>query len=111
MRLGLLSTARINELLVAGAQQTEAVEVVAIGSREKARAEAQARALGVPHAHGSYEDLLADPALDAVYISLPNSLHAEWSVRALEAGKHVLCEKPFSRHPDEVERAFDVAQD
>jgi predicted dehydrogenase len=110
MRLGLLSTARINELLVAGARQTRAVEVLAIGSRDRARAEAQARALEVPRVHGSYEELIADPDVDGVYVALPNSLHAEWSVRALEADKHVLCEKPLSRHPEEVERAFDAAQ-
>lgn len=109
MKLGLLSTARINELLVAGARLTSGVEVVAIGSREPARAEAQARDLGIPRAHGSYEALLADPEVEAVYIALPNSLHAEWSVRALQAGHHVLCEKPFSRRPEDVARAFDVA--
>ncbi|MGD0452477.1 MAG: Gfo/Idh/MocA family oxidoreductase [Solirubrobacteraceae bacterium] len=110
MRLGLLSTARINELLVAGAQQVSGVEVVAIGSRDRARADAQAHALGVPRAHGSYEALLADPDVDAVYIALPNSLHVEWSLRALAAGRHVLCEKPLSRHPADVERAFDAAE-
>ena len=109
MKLGLLSTARINELLVAGARLTSGVEVVAIGSREPGRAEAQARELGIPRAHGSYDALLADPEVEAVYIALPNSLHAEWSVRALQAGRHVLCEKPFSRRPDDVARAFDVA--
>ena len=111
MKLGLLSTARINELLVAGARLTSDVEVIAIGSREPDRAEAQARALDIPRAHGSYEALLADPDVDAVYIALPNSLHAEWSVRALQAGRHVLCEKPFSRRPQEVTDAFDVADD
>ena len=110
MRLGLLSTARINELLVAGARQTGSVEVAAIGSREEATAEAQARSLDVPRAHGSYEELIADPGVDAVYVALPNSLHVEWSVRALEAGKHVLCEKPLSRHPQDAERAFEVAE-
>ncbi len=110
MRLGLLSTARINELLVAGARQARGVEVVAIGSRDRARAEAQAQALGIPRAHDSYEALLADPDVEAVYVALPNSLHVEWSVRALEAGRHVLCEKPLSRHPDEVARAFDAAE-
>jgi xylose dehydrogenase (NAD/NADP) len=110
MRLGLLSTARINELLVAGARQTPDVEVVAIGSRDRDRAEAQARELGVPRAHGSYEALLADPAVDAVYVALPNSLHVEWSLRALQAGRHVLCEKPLSRYPDDVVRAFDAAE-
>ncbi len=109
MRLALLSTARINELLVAGARWTEAVEVVAIGSRDVARAEAQAAELEVPRAYSSYEEVLAAPDVDAVYIPLPNSLHVEWSIRALEAGKHVLCEKPMSRRPDDVERAFDIA--
>jgi predicted dehydrogenase len=64
----------------------------------------------IPRAYGSYEDLLADPEIEAVYISLPNTLHAEWSIKALEAGKHVLCEKPFTRHPDEVVAAFDAAE-
>src|SRR5664280_3568416 len=110
MRLGLLSTARINELLVAGARQARDVEVVAIGSRDGDRAAAQARELGVQRAHGSYEALLADPDVEAVYVALPNSLHVEWSLRALGAGRHVLCEKPLSRHPDDVARAFDAAQ-
>ncbi len=110
MRLGLLSTARINEKLVAGARRARGVEVVAIGSRDRARAEAQAKTLGVPRAHASYEELLADPDVEAVYVALPNSLHIEWSLRALEAGRHVLCEKPLSRHPDDVAHAFDVAE-
>jgi xylose dehydrogenase (NAD/NADP) len=110
MKLGLLSTARINELLVAGARQASDVEVVAIGSRDRVRAEAQAQVLGVPRAHGSYEALLADPDVEAVYVALPNSLHVEWSLRALQAGRHVLCEKPLSRHPDDVARAFAGAQ-
>jgi xylose dehydrogenase (NAD/NADP) len=110
MKLGLLSTARINEQLVAGARDASGVEVVAIGSRDRARAEAQAQALGVPRAHGSYEALLADPDVEAVYVALPNSLHVAWSLRALQAGRHVLCEKPLSRHPDDVARAFDAAE-
>jgi xylose dehydrogenase (NAD/NADP) len=109
VRLGLLSTARINELLVAGAREAQGVEIAAIGSREVARAEAQAAKLDVPQVHASYAELLADPDVDAVYVALPNSLHVEWSIRALEAGKHVLCEKPFSRRPDDVARAFDAA--
>jgi predicted dehydrogenase len=105
LRLGLLSTAKINaRILASGA------EVVAVASRDEARARAYARANGIERAHGSYEALLADPGVDAVYISLPNALHVDWAVRALEAGKHVLCEKPLSRHPEEVERAFDVAE-
>jgi D-xylose 1-dehydrogenase (NADP+, D-xylono-1,5-lactone-forming) len=110
MRLGLLSTARINELLVAGARQTADIDVVAIGSRDPSRAQAQAEKLGVPRVHESYDAVLADPDVDAVYIALPNSLHVEWSVRALETGRHVLCEKPLSRHPEDVERAFDAAE-
>jgi xylose dehydrogenase (NAD/NADP) len=110
MRLGLLSTARINELLVAGARRARGIEVVAIGSRDRDRAEAQAHELGVPRAYGSYEELLADADVDAVYVALPNSLHIEWSLRALQAGRHVLCEKPLSRHPDEVALAFDAAE-
>ena len=65
--------------------------------------------MGDPAAYGSYEELLEDPEIEAVYISLPNTMHCEWSIRALEAGKHVLCEKPLSRHPEEVEAAFDAA--
>ncbi len=110
MQLGLLSTARINELLVAGARLLPGIDVVAIGSRDRARAEAQAHALDIPRVHDSYEALLADPDVDAVYVALPNSMHVEWSLRALQAGRHVLCEKPMSRHPDDVARAFDAAE-
>ena len=110
LRLALLSTARINEKLAAGAREAPSVELVAIGSRDRARAEEQARALGIPNAHGSYEAVLEDPDVDAVYVALPNSMHVDWSVRALDAGKHVLCEKPMSRHPAEVERAFEAAE-
>ncbi len=109
LRLGLLSTARINEAILTGAGGSDRVDVVAVGSRDRARAEAYAHAHGLEHAHASYEALLADPDVDAVYISLPNSMHVEWSVRALEAGKHVLCEKPMSPDPGQVERAFDAA--
>jgi xylose dehydrogenase (NAD/NADP) len=109
VRWGFLSTARINEAVLAGTRQTDAAEVVAVASRDQERAEVYARKHGIERAHGSYEALLDDPAVEAVYISLPNSLHVEWSIRALEAGKHVLCEKPFDRRPADVERAFDVA--
>jgi D-xylose 1-dehydrogenase (NADP+, D-xylono-1,5-lactone-forming) len=109
VRWGFLSTANINAKLLAGAAQSDRVQVVAVASRDAARAEAYANQHGIERAHGSYEALLDDPEVDAVYISLPNSMHVDWSVRALEAGKNVLCEKPLSRHPDEVERAFDAA--
>jgi D-xylose 1-dehydrogenase (NADP+, D-xylono-1,5-lactone-forming) len=107
---GLMSTAPINERILDAARESGLAEVVAVGSREADRAEAYARERGIPRAHGSYDELLADPEIEAVYISLPNGLHVEWTLRALEAGKHVLCEKPFSRHADEVERVFDVAE-
>jgi D-xylose 1-dehydrogenase (NADP+, D-xylono-1,5-lactone-forming) len=109
VKWGILSTAHINRMFVAGARQAEDVELVAVASRNPERAEAYARENQIPRAHGSYEELLTDPDVEAVYISLPNSMHIEWSVRALEAGKHVLCEKPLSRRPHEVERVFDVA--
>ena len=109
MRIGMLSTAAINSALVGGARDSGVAEVVAIASRDEARARAQADELGVARAHGSYEALLADDEVDAIYVSLPNAMHVEWSIRALEAGKHVLCEKPMSRHPADVERAFDAA--
>jgi D-xylose 1-dehydrogenase (NADP+, D-xylono-1,5-lactone-forming) len=110
VRLGVLSTARINRPVIAAARASERVELVAVASRDQARADAYAEEHGIERAHGSYEALLADPDVDAVYISLPNSLHIEWSIRALEAGKHVLCEKPLDRRPERVEEAFDVAE-
>jgi xylose dehydrogenase (NAD/NADP) len=109
MRLGLLSTANINGAVLEGAKGTERVDVVAVASRDDAKARAYAAEHGLERAHGSYEALLEDPEVDAVYISLPNSLHHEWTMRSLAAGKHVLCEKPYSRRPAEVEEAFDAA--
>jgi D-xylose 1-dehydrogenase (NADP+, D-xylono-1,5-lactone-forming) len=111
LRWGLLSTALINEAILAGAAESDDVEVVAVASRDAARAIAYAREHGIGRAHGSYDALLADADVDAVYISLPNSLHAEWGMRALDAGKHVLVEKPFSRHAADVEAAFDRAEE
>jgi predicted dehydrogenase len=107
LRWGILSTANITrKLLDSGHDQ----EFVAVGSRDRARANAFASEHGLARPHGSYEELLADPEVDAIYNPLPNALHVEWSIKALEAGKHVLCEKPMSRHPEDVERAFDVAE-
>jgi D-xylose 1-dehydrogenase (NADP+, D-xylono-1,5-lactone-forming) len=106
---GIISTAHINRKVIPGAQASPEVDLIAVASREQGRAEAYAREWGIERAYGSYEALLADPDIEAVYISLPNNLHCEWSIRSLEAGKHVLCEKPFSRDPEDVEAAFDVA--
>ena len=106
LRWGLLSTANINRALLDSGHGG----IVAVASRSADRAEAYARENGIERAHGSYEDLLADPEVDAIYNPLPNSMHVEWSIRALEAGKHVLCEKPLSRRPADVDRVFDVAE-
>jgi D-xylose 1-dehydrogenase (NADP+, D-xylono-1,5-lactone-forming) len=107
---GILSTARVNRLVLAGAAQSDRADVIAVASRDTARAKAYAREQSIERPYGSYEALLEDADIEAVYISLPNSLHVPWTLRALEAGKHVLCEKPFSRRPEDVERAFDLAE-
>jgi D-xylose 1-dehydrogenase (NADP+, D-xylono-1,5-lactone-forming) len=109
VRWGIVSTARINRLVIPGLQTSPETELLAVASRDESRAKQYAEQHGIPRAYGSYEALLADPDIEAVYISLPNSMHVEWSIRSLEAGKHVLCEKPFARDPAEVERAYDVA--
>jgi len=107
---GLLSTARINRRLLEAAAESDRAEVTAVASRDAERARTYAREHGIPRAYGSYEELLEDGDVEAVYISLPNALHVEWTLRALEAGKHVLCEKPLSRRPEDVERAFELAE-
>lgn len=109
LRLGLLSTAKINDMVIASAPDT--VRIVGVASRDGAHAQAYASERGIERPHGSYEALLADPDVDAIYVSLPNGLHHDWTMKALEAGKHVLCEKPYSRRPDEVEEAWDTAAD
>jgi predicted dehydrogenase len=107
---GILSTARINRKFLAGVEGSDLVNVAAVASRDPARARAYADQHQIERAYGSYEELLADPELEAIYISLPNSLHLEWTERALRAGKHVLCEKPLGRRAAEVAAAFDLAQ-
>jgi predicted dehydrogenase len=110
LRLGLLSTARINRRILPPARESGLVEVVAVASRDGGRGAAYAERNGIARAHEDYEALLADPEVDAVYIPLPNSLHVEWTKRALEAGKHVLCEKPLTDEPDDAEALFDLAE-
>jgi D-xylose 1-dehydrogenase (NADP+, D-xylono-1,5-lactone-forming) len=107
---GLLSTARINDALLRGIAGVPDARALAVASRDRARAESYAQDKGIERAYGSYDQLLADPDVEVVYISLPNGLHIEWSGAALEAGKHVLCEKPLSRSAAEVEQLFDLAQ-
>ena len=96
LRWGLLSTARINRRLIPAIRAAERSELVAVASRDLEHTRAYAAEWQIPRALGSYEALLADPEVDAVYISLPNSLHVEWTVAAAQAGKHVLCEKPLA---------------
>ncbi|HEY3774857.1 MAG TPA: Gfo/Idh/MocA family oxidoreductase [Solirubrobacteraceae bacterium] len=110
LRWGLLSTARINDAFLGGVAESSSADVVAVASRNGERARAYAQARGIDSAHGSYEALFADPAVDAVYISLPNGMHLDWTERALRAGKHVLCEKPLGRDPAAVAAAFDLAE-
>ena len=100
---GLLSTARINRALIPPLQVSKRNHLLAVGSRSQATADAYAKEEKIERAHGSYEALLADPDIDVVYNSLPNHLHAEWTIKAVEAGKHVLCEKPLALSVDEVD--------
>ena len=110
VRWGILSTARINSRLAPGMKESSLTELVAVASRELPRAEAAARELGARKAFGSYEELLSSDEVDAVYISLPNSLHLEWCIKAAEAGKHVLCEKPLASNAVEAKKAVKACE-
>ena len=108
VRWGILGTARIATKVVPAIQKGRMTQVVALGSRDGARAREAAARLGIATAHDSYEALLADPAVEAVYNPLPNHLHVPWSVKAMEAGKHVLCEKPVALTADEARQLLDA---
>lgn len=108
-RWGILGTGRILAKLVGGFRLAKGVELHAVASRELSRARAAAQEFGIPVAHGSYDALLADPGIDTVLNALHNGLHCEWTCRALEAGKHVLCEKPLACNAGEAERMFAAA--
>lgn len=110
LRLGILGAANIARAFTSGVAPSRIVTVAAIASRGEDKAKAFAGECGIPRAFGSYEALLADPEIDAIYNPLPNSLHAEWSIRALEAGKHVLCEKPLAMNATEVRAMFAAAE-
>jgi predicted dehydrogenase len=112
LRWGILSTADIGRSKVAPAiKRAERTRIVAVGSRDHERATAYASELGIPTVHGSYEELLADRDVDAVYIPLPNHLHAEWTMAAARAGKHVLCEKPLAMNAAEAARMVAVCRE
>lgn len=111
IRWGILSTARIGTVKVIPAlQRSQHGEVTAIASRDLERARKEAAALGIAKAYGSYAELLADPEIDAIYNPLPNDMHVPWSIRALEAGKHVLCEKPIGMSAQEGQRLVDTGR-
>jgi xylose dehydrogenase (NAD/NADP) len=110
VRVGVLGAAKIARAFIAGTKPSRRVEVVAVASRTAQKAEQFASETGVGRHHGSYEALLADAAIEAVYIPLPNSLHAQWSIRACEAGKHVLCEKPLCATGAEARAMFAAAR-
>src|SRR5215217_7917280 len=105
LKWGVLGAARINRRFLPGLKAAANAELVGIASRHADKARQAAEQWGAPKSYDSYEALLADPEIEAVYIPLPNSLHVEWTIRALQAGKHVLCEKPMDRRPAQVERA------
>jgi predicted dehydrogenase len=112
VRWGILSTADIGvRKVIPGIQKAARSEVAAIASRDAETARTVAAGLGIPRSHGSYEALLADPDVDAIYIPLPNHLHAEWTIAALRAGKHVLCEKPLAMTAADAQRMVDVAHE
>ena len=112
LRFGILGAARIAPMaLVAPAKRVAEAHVLAIAARDPAKARAFATKHGIPRVHDSYEALLADPELDAVYNPLPNGLHCEWTIRALRAGKHVLCEKPIASNAAEAQRMADAARE
>jgi predicted dehydrogenase len=110
LRWGLLSTARINRLIIPAVRASARSDVTTVASRSLDKGRAYAEEWQIPRVLGSYEALLDDPDIDVVYISLPNSLHVEWTIRALAAGKHVLCEKPLALTVADVDRVAAAAE-
>lgn len=110
IRIGILGAARIvPQALLGPARRVPEVAVVAVAARDAARAQAFARKHRIPQVYASYAELVADPLIDAIYNPLPNGLHGVWTMRALAAGKHVLCEKPFTANAAEAQQVADVA--
>ena len=106
----MLGAANIAKLFIAAVRPSKRVKIAAVASRDIDKGRAFAKALDVPVVHASYDELLADPTIDAVYNPLPNNLHAEWSIRAAQAGKHVLCEKPLCMSSREAIAMFEAAE-
>lgn len=111
VKWGILSTAKIGrEKVIPAMQQAELCDIVAIASRNIESAKAEGGKLNIPKAYGSYEELLADKDVEAIYIPLPNHLHVEWAIKCLEAGKHVLCEKPIGLNSAEAQQLIDASK-
>ena len=110
LKWGLLSTARINNALIPPLRASKRNALTAVASRSQQNADAYAKEKKIPRAHGTYEALLADPEIDVIYNPLPNHLHAEWTIKALQAGKHVLCEKPLALNVEEVDAMQSAAR-
>src|SRR6478735_3550547 len=108
LRIGILGAANIARLFIAATRPSRKVTIRAVAARDRERAAAFAKEFGIDTVHATYDALLADPDIDAIYNPLPNSLHAEWSIRAAEAGKHVLCEKPLATSAAEARAIFDA---
>ena len=111
MRWGILGPGRISRAFLTGLAGSASEQAVAVGSRQLDRASAVAEHFEVPRAHGSYEQLLADDDVEAVYVGTPNSVHAEWAIAAARSGKHVLCEKPLGVSRSEAETMFAAARE
>jgi D-xylose 1-dehydrogenase (NADP+, D-xylono-1,5-lactone-forming) len=109
VRWGILSTASISAVIASALRDSTEAELVVVGGRDAQRARAHADAIGVPDSAGSYGEVLARNDIDAIYIPLPISMHTEWTIKALQAGKHVLCEKPFALTAEDARRCFDTA--
>ena len=110
LRFGVLGAAKIARSFIAGVGPSELVDIVAVASRDLAKGEQFANEVGVPRACGSYEALIVDPDVDAIYVPLPNTLHTEWVIKALNAGKHVLCEKPIAISKTDTLAMFEAAR-
>src|SRR3954462_8025923 len=110
LRWALLSTARINRAAIPAIRASTRSELSAVASRTLDRAREYAAEWSIPRALGSYDALVGDPEVDVIYIPLPNHLHVEWTVKALEAGKHVLCEKPLALSVEDVDRVADACR-
>ena len=109
-RWGLLSTARINERLIPPIRASQRSQLLAVASRSRDEVEQYAKQWEIPRAYDTYDQMLADPDIDVVYISLPNGLHTEWTIKCADAGKHVLCEKPLAITTQEVDRMIQAAE-